>query len=84
MTWHNPTIEEIEFAVGFYEEQTKTALEALEALTGPNSPIPRDGSDKEWSDEVARNLTLLKLTMSGISNLFDPKYAQQQGKKDGR
>lgn len=79
--WHVPSSEEVAFACGLFESQTQSALAALEALIGPNPPIARDGSDKEWSDEVARNMTLLRLLLSGISNLFDRKYVEGTGER---
>jgi proteasome activator subunit 4 len=71
--WHVPNKQEIEFAVELFTAQTKSALKQLGALTDGTSPIKRDGSGKEWSDEVSRNLVLLRLVLSGISVLFDPK-----------
>ena len=71
--WHVPNRQEVEFAVELFAAQTKSALKQLGALTDGTSPIKRDGSGKEWSDEVSRNLVLLRLVLSGISVLFDPK-----------
>lgn len=71
--WHVPNRKEIEFAVELFTAQTQSALKQLRALTDGTSPIKRDGSGKEWSDEVSRNLVLLRLVLSGISVLFDPK-----------
>ena len=71
--WHVPNRQEIEFAVELFAAQTKSALKQLRALTDGTSQIKRDGSGKEWSDEVSRNLVLLRLLISGISVLFDPK-----------
>lgn len=70
--WHVPNRQEIEFAVELFAAQTESALKQLKALTDGTSPIKRDGSGKEWSDEVSRNLVLLRLVLSGISVLFDP------------
>ena len=71
--WHVPRREEIEFAVELFKNQATSALTQLQALTDGSSSIKRDGSGKEWSDEVARNLVLLRLILSGISVLFDDK-----------
>jgi proteasome activator subunit 4 len=38
-------------------------------------PVSRSGKVKVWSDEVSRNLTQLRLVISGLSALFDPKEA---------
>lgn len=47
-------------------------MEALTSLTSGESDVKRDGTGKEWSDEVSRNLVLLRLVISGVSVLFDP------------
>lgn len=77
--WHTPNADEIDFAVKLFESQSKHAIEQLAALTGPNPPIKRDGIGKDWSDEVSRNLVLLRLVISGISVLFDPRHDQVEG-----
>ena len=70
--WHVPCKEEIDFAVQLFESQGTNALRQLTALTNGTSSIKRDGIGKEWSDEVSRNLVLLRLLLSGVSVLFDP------------
>jgi proteasome activator subunit 4 len=72
--WHVPTKAEIQFAIELFQEQATGALESLEELVGPNSPIARDGTGKAWSDEVSRNLVLIRLIHSGISVLWDGTY----------
>jgi proteasome activator subunit 4 len=71
MKWHVPTQDEIVFAVELFTNQVTNALKQLKALTDGSSSIKRDGSGKEWSDEVSRNLMLLRLLLSGMSALFD-------------
>ena len=73
INWHVPCREELEFAVDLFSAQATSALEALRSLISPSSPIKRDGSGKDWSDEVSRNLVLLRLIISGVSVLFDAK-----------
>lgn len=73
--WHVPKREEIEFAVDLFKNQADTALKQLTDLTNGTSNVKRDGSGKDWSDEVTRNLVLLRLALSGISVLFDSKAA---------
>ncbi|THX70628.1 hypothetical protein D6D08_05709 [Aureobasidium pullulans] len=69
--WHVPKEAEIEFAVRIFEYQGKRSIDALNALTSSNdSPVKRDGTGKDWSDEVSRNLVLLRLLISGISCFF--------------
>ena len=75
--WHVPNRDEIKFAVDLLKAQGERALHQLQALTAGTSTITRDGVGKEWSDEVARNLVLLRLLLSGVSVLFDPKFASK-------
>ena len=75
--WHVPSKDEIQFAVDLLKSQGDGAVQQLRALTSGSSSIKRDGVGKEWSDEVARNLVLLRLLLSGVSVLFDPKVDSQ-------
>ena len=75
--WHVPRKEEIDFAVELFKSQGESALEHLTSLTNGSSSIKRDGTGKEWSDEVSRNLFLLRLLLSGVSVLFDAKAASR-------
>lgn len=75
--WHVPKREELEFAVDLFRNQAETAIGQLVALTNGTSNVKRDGSGKDWSDEVTRNLVLIRLLLSGISMLFDSKAASQ-------
>jgi len=70
--WHVPNEDEVKFAVDLLKAQGENALDQLRALTVGTSSIKRDGIGKEWSDEVSRNLVLLRLLLSGVSVLFDP------------
>jgi len=76
--WHKASSEEIDFAVKLFESQSKHAIDALSALIHPDPPVKRDGTGKDWSDEVSRNLVLLRLVLSGISVLFDPRHDHTQ------
>lgn len=73
--WHLPSQEEIAFAVELFESQVDTATERLKDLIGESPSINRNGKNKEWSDEVSRNLSQIRLILSGIATLFDPKKA---------
>ena len=79
--WHVPNQEEIKFAVQLYDHQSEAALESLRSLTDGTSTIKRDGTGKEWSDELSRNLVLLRLLLSGVSVLFDPKASSKPSDK---
>ena len=72
-TWHLPSREEISFACELFASQAGSALGHLRSLIDGSSTIKREGSGKEWSDEVSRNLVLLRLVISGVSVLFDAK-----------
>ena len=68
--WHVPQRDELDFAVKICEAQGGRALQALNQLISDTAPIKRDGVGKDWSDEVSRNLVLLRLVISGMSRLF--------------
>lgn len=78
INWHLPSPEEISFAVELFESQVDTAMQRLTDLISDNPSISRKGKNKEWSDEVSRNLSQLRLILSGIATLFDPKKASGQ------
>lgn len=82
ITWHVPSRDEIEFALELVKSQGDAAVEQLRALTAGTSSIKRDGVGKEWSDEMSRNLVLLRLLLSGVSVLFDPKTDARSMHKD--
>lgn len=71
--WHVPNKQELDFAVELFQNQAEGALKHLKGLIEGTSSIKRDGSGKEWSDEVSRNLVLLRLLLAGVSVLFDAK-----------
>ncbi|OAP59073.1 proteasome activator subunit 4 [Fonsecaea erecta] len=71
--WHVPCKEEIDFGVELFQNQAESAVQHLQRLIDGSSSIKRDGSGKEWSDEVSRNLVLLRLLLAGVSVLFDSK-----------
>jgi proteasome activator subunit 4 len=77
--WHAPNPAEIEFAIELFESHATTAMDTIAALTSSESPIKREGTGKDWSDEVSRNLTLLRLIISGVSVLFDVRHDQIEG-----
>jgi len=79
--WHKPLPEEIDFAVELFASQVETAMQRLDDLMSDNPSVSRKGKNKEWSDEVSRNLTQLRLVISGLSSLFDPKEAS--GERNG-
>ncbi|KAI1380080.1 hypothetical protein F4677DRAFT_250635 [Hypoxylon crocopeplum] len=73
--WHRPLQDEIQFAVELFESQAEGAMRRLESFMSDNPPVSRKGKNKEWSDEVSRQLTQLRLVISGLAILFDPKRA---------
>ena len=76
--WHVPSTEEVAFAVELFGTLASSAVGSLESLIAGTSPVKRDGSGKAWSDEVSRNLVLIRLLLAGISNLFDGKASSGQ------
>lgn len=82
MKWHVPRREEIEFACELFQAQVENALSALVSLTSGDSSVKRDGTGKDWSDEMIRNLTLLRLILSGSSMLFDPQHGSTPNEED--
>ncbi|KAF2130250.1 hypothetical protein P153DRAFT_356052 [Dothidotthia symphoricarpi CBS 119687] len=74
--WHSPNSEEIDFAVKLFETHASNSMNALVALIQSDPPIKREGTGKDWSDEVSRNLVLLRLILSGVSVLFDGRHDQ--------
>ncbi|GAP86841.2 putative GPI mannosyltransferase [Rosellinia necatrix] len=73
--WHRPHPNEIQFAIELFESQTGAAMRRLEALMSEKPPVSRGGKNKEWSDETSRQLSQLRLVISGVAALFDPKRA---------
>ncbi|KAL8903578.1 MAG: hypothetical protein Q9207_003829 [Kuettlingeria erythrocarpa] len=83
IAWHVPSREEIEFAVELFKSQGESAVQQLTELTSGTSRIKRDGTGKEWSDEVSRNLVLVRLLLSGVSVLFDAEAAAKETESAG-
>lgn len=77
--WHKPSPQEIGFAIDLFKDQAEDSLDSLQELIGKSPPINRDGTGKAWSDEVARNLVLIRLIHSGISVLWDGMYGSKVG-----
>jgi proteasome activator subunit 4 len=81
--WHKPSDAEIAFAVELFEVQVDTAKKRLTELMSDSPPVPRSGKNKLWSDEVARNLSQIRLVISGLSSLFHPREASgERGSRD--
>lgn len=83
IAWHVPSRGEVEFAVELFKSQGESAVQQLTALTNGTSSIKRDGAGKEWSDEVSRNLVLVRLLLSGVSVLFDAEAASSEPDSTG-
>lgn len=80
--WHLPSEDEVKFAVDLFESQVKIAIQRLTNLISDNPDVSRKGKNKEWSDEVSRHLSMLRLMVSGVATLFDPKKASGLTDKD--
>ncbi|KAL9090623.1 MAG: hypothetical protein Q9159_001870 [Coniocarpon cinnabarinum] len=72
--WHFADQRETEFAIEVFKEFAEYELGRLSSMTSAQPPVRRDGSGKEWSDEVSRSLVLLRLLISGIAPLFDARH----------
>ncbi|EFX06177.1 proteasome activator subunit [Grosmannia clavigera kw1407] len=73
--WYRPSQPEIQFATELFESQVSGAKEKMEALMSEEPPVSRKGKNKEWSDELSRALSQIRLVISGVSALFDPARA---------
>lgn len=73
--WHQPSPPEIDFAVELFASQIKSITEQLTLLLSDDPPVSRKGMNKEWSDEVSRLMQQIRLLISGMSVMFDPKRA---------
>ena len=73
--WHQPSPEEIDFAVELFATQTQSAQEQLESLMSENPPVSRTGKNKEWSDEFSRLMQQIRLVTAGMAAMFDPERA---------
>jgi len=72
--WHHADQKEIDFAIKLFKTFAEQESERLRQLTSDQPPVKRDGAGKDWSDEVSRSLVLLRLIVSGVSCLFDPRH----------
>ena len=75
--WHVPCKEEIRFGYDLLQSQGTAASAQIgelidNAKANPNDPKVKG---KEWSDELSKNLILLRLLISGVAVLFDRKAA---------
>lgn len=73
--WHRARAEELQFAVEVFQAQAEGAMRRLESFMSDDPPVSRKGKNKEWSDEVSRQLSQIRLVISGVATLFDPKRA---------
>ena len=76
--WHVPSKEEIQFSIDLIKAQGGSALQQLRELIAETSSVKRDGAGKDWSDEVSRNLMMIRLLISGVCVLFDSKGASAE------
>ncbi|PHH71070.1 hypothetical protein CDD80_5542 [Ophiocordyceps camponoti-rufipedis] len=80
--WHQPSPAEVEFAVELFASQVTSATRQLQLLMSDNPPVSREGKNKAWSDEVSRLMQQLRLAISGMAIMFDPKRASDDGGSD--
>ncbi|KAF3923777.1 hypothetical protein AA313_de0203878 [Arthrobotrys entomopaga] len=84
INWHVPNEKEVRFATQIFERLSNSALERLTLLISKDSNVKRDGVGKEWSDDVSRNLVLLRLLLSGIASLVDITGGPSSDHLDGQ
>ncbi|KAI9659709.1 MAG: hypothetical protein M1831_003607 [Alyxoria varia] len=72
--WHYSDRKEIDFAVEIFTKFGRGTLDRLTELISESPPIKRDGSGKDWSDEMSKLLVLLRLMISGVSCLLDSRH----------
>jgi len=84
INWHVPSLAEIEFAVELFSSQAETALETITALLTSSSKVKRDGTGKEWSDDMSRNLVLLRLLLAGIAYLVNTEAPTSRSTNEGK
>ncbi|KAK9462470.1 uncharacterized protein V1516DRAFT_670355 [Lipomyces oligophaga] len=75
--WHVVTSEKMNFASTFYQSMVDYSSNALEYATSPNMKIP----EQDWSEEIVRQTTFLRMAISGMSITFDPKQISQSAPK---
>ena len=71
INWHVPSKEEVSFSIDLVKAQGGSALKQLKDLISETPSVKRDGAGKDWSDDVSRNLMLIRLLVSGVCVLFD-------------
>ncbi|EWC44085.1 hypothetical protein DRE_07220 [Drechslerella stenobrocha 248] len=80
--WHVPTEGEVDLATQIFDRLSNNALHRLDLLINQDSGLKRDGVGKEWSDDVSRNLVLLRLLLSGIASLVDISGGNMPSSRD--
>lgn len=78
--WHVPNRQEIKFACDLFKNQGSAASQQITELLDSARSSPKDAKikGKEWSDELSKNLILLRLLISGIAVLFDRKAVSSE------
>ena len=76
--WHKPSPAGLKFAAKLALQHIGSANIQLEALCSEESPIALDGTGKDWSDEVSRNLILVRLCLSGMAYVIDSNVIDEE------
>ncbi|KAK9469620.1 hypothetical protein V1512DRAFT_250751 [Lipomyces arxii] len=66
--WHIPNEDEVEFAVDLFEKNVEYSIAVMTRLMEDGNK-----SNKDWSEEMTRELSYLRLLVSGSAILYDPK-----------
>lgn len=73
--WHYVDQQEVDFAIRLYTIFAEREVKLIQNLIGPQPAIKRDGTGKDWSDELSRSLVVLRLVVSGASSLYDSRHS---------
>jgi len=67
--WHQPNREELQFAFELFRAHAANGIKSIKSLLDGSSELKKE--TKNWSDDLTRDLNLLRLLTSGVASLFD-------------
>ncbi|KAL5535214.1 BLM3_1 [Sanghuangporus sanghuang] len=77
MSWHVPSAEEIDFALGLFRELVEPTLGMLEKLLD----TPPESRDSVWRNDFCRYITVVRNAFAGTPTLLRENYTEQQLKE---
>ncbi|KAK9481275.1 hypothetical protein V1514DRAFT_300594 [Lipomyces japonicus] len=80
--WHVPSAEELDFAIEVFLNHSEQSISGLDKAISESSDHNRS---KEWSDDLQKDLSYLRVLASGISLLLDRRDNEhdETGKSEG-